>query len=517
MVWLPVVERELRVASRKHATYRIRVLALLAVSVVLAWAIFVSSQQRGLSGPGDGQALFTEMAYPAGIFSILIGVFATSDSIGVEKREGTLGLLFLTDLKGYDVVFGKLIASSLNGFYALIAVLPVLGVPLLVGGVTFPQFLELTVGLVTAIVFSLSAGIFVSAFQQSERKAMFMTCALLLCVTFIPFWVSSMAGSNYLWLLSPAYPVALASYGPPIVVTGVYWCSLAALWLMTILMLSLASNRVPGSCQQMALPAAPLPVFRRRHGRANRQLLALNPFAWLAARGEADPRLVWVFLASMAGIWLFYLWTIPSGMRRTDLFDEVVGWTDLAINTVLKVWIISESSRRFAEDRRTGAFELLLSTPLTVRQIIEGQWLALWRQFAAPIFAVLAWDAFLARAMYTVYNASANYEHFVAMFFLGTDAIALSLAGMWLGLATQSRNRAILLGILLVLTMPWLASVALGEATASISMLPPRFNEWNEFVVWGLADGLMIFWAASRIREHFRRVATEGWTSEIKN
>jgi hypothetical protein len=119
--------------------------------------------------------------------------------------------------------------------------------------------------------------------------------------------------------------------------------------------------------------------------------------------------------------------------------------------------------------------------------------------------------------MYTVYNASANYEHFVAMFFLGTDAIALSLAGMWLGLATQSRNRAILLGILLVLTMPWLASVALGEATASISMLPPRFNEWNEFVVWGLADGLMIFWAASRIREHFRRVATEGWTSEIKN
>ena len=28
----------------------------------------------------------------------------TADSLSAEKREGTLGLLFLTDLRGYDVV-----------------------------------------------------------------------------------------------------------------------------------------------------------------------------------------------------------------------------------------------------------------------------------------------------------------------------------------------------------------------------------------------------------------------------
>ena len=65
------------------------------------------------------------------------GVFLTADSLSGEKREGTLGLLFLTDLKGYDVVFGKLIATSLNGFYALLAIFPVLALPLVMGGVTF--------------------------------------------------------------------------------------------------------------------------------------------------------------------------------------------------------------------------------------------------------------------------------------------------------------------------------------------------------------------------------------------
>ena len=44
-----------------------------------------------------------------------------------------MGLIFLTDLKGYDVVLGKLAATSLNGFYGLLAVFPLLAFPLLTG------------------------------------------------------------------------------------------------------------------------------------------------------------------------------------------------------------------------------------------------------------------------------------------------------------------------------------------------------------------------------------------------
>jgi len=54
--------------------------------------------------------------------------------------RGTLGLLFLTDLKGHDIVFGKLAASSVNALYSLLAIVPVLGLTLLFGGVSGTQF-----------------------------------------------------------------------------------------------------------------------------------------------------------------------------------------------------------------------------------------------------------------------------------------------------------------------------------------------------------------------------------------
>ena len=65
------------------------------------------------------------------IYCLFSGRISTADCLSEEKREGTLGLLFLTDLKGYDVVLGKLAATSVSAFYGLLAALPVLAVPVL--------------------------------------------------------------------------------------------------------------------------------------------------------------------------------------------------------------------------------------------------------------------------------------------------------------------------------------------------------------------------------------------------
>jgi len=47
--------------------------------------------------------IFTAFGIVAFGFTLLCGVFLTSDCLSEEKREGTLGLLFLTDLKGFDI------------------------------------------------------------------------------------------------------------------------------------------------------------------------------------------------------------------------------------------------------------------------------------------------------------------------------------------------------------------------------------------------------------------------------
>ena len=70
--------------------------------------------------------LFIAIGILALSFCLFAGVFLTADCLSEERREGTIGLLFLTDLKGYDVILGKLAASSINSIYGVVSILPLL-------------------------------------------------------------------------------------------------------------------------------------------------------------------------------------------------------------------------------------------------------------------------------------------------------------------------------------------------------------------------------------------------------
>src|SRR2546423_5565248 len=167
MTFLPVVERELRVAARRGITYWLRF--LLAVAAFVTWLVLLAASNS--PGQQKGKMLFLAVGVLALGFALVAGMFSTADCLSEEKREGTLGLLFLTPLKGYDVVLGKLIATSLHAFYGLLGILPVLALPLLMGGVTAGEFWRATLVLVTTLMFSLAVGMLVSAYSQDTRQA----------------------------------------------------------------------------------------------------------------------------------------------------------------------------------------------------------------------------------------------------------------------------------------------------------------------------------------------------------
>src|SRR5882724_542456 len=130
MSFLPIVERELRVASRRKSTYRIRLWTTLA-GLSVSFLFMLSASLMGDFIPGMGRILYTLLTYYTFGLSLLAGVFLAADCLSGEKRYGTLGLLFLTDLKGHDVVLGKLTATSVNAFFCLLAIFPVMGIPML--------------------------------------------------------------------------------------------------------------------------------------------------------------------------------------------------------------------------------------------------------------------------------------------------------------------------------------------------------------------------------------------------
>src|SRR6266704_4533875 len=141
MTFLPIVERELQATARRRGTYWNRALSALAAILIFGGALIFEAQ----APPKElGKHVFNILSGLFLLSSLAAGVRYTADCLSEEKREGTLGLLFLTDLRGYDVVLGKMLATSLKNLYALIAVFPPLAIPFLLGSVSIGEFWRMT-------------------------------------------------------------------------------------------------------------------------------------------------------------------------------------------------------------------------------------------------------------------------------------------------------------------------------------------------------------------------------------
>lgn len=118
--------------------------------------------------------------------------------------------------------------------------------------------------------------------------------------------------------------------------------------------------------------------FRRRRDR----VLEKNPMRWLLERSRTA-RL------HRAG-WLALVTVVESVMtldgRALDISALALWQQGLLL--ALSVGLAVSSGMSFLEEKRTGAMELILVTPLQVRQIIFGRWRGLLGQFIPSLFLV---------------------------------------------------------------------------------------------------------------------------------
>ena len=135
-----LIERELRLAIRRPGGgYGLRMLCAGAATAAAFGLLFVWSAIRSSAGFGSS---FVRVLAGGGYIAVLVtGMLLTADAISREKREGTLDLLLLTDLRIGDVILGKLLAKMLLPLYGILAVVPMLEISVLVGGTTAGQCL----------------------------------------------------------------------------------------------------------------------------------------------------------------------------------------------------------------------------------------------------------------------------------------------------------------------------------------------------------------------------------------
>ncbi|MGA2555111.1 MAG: ABC transporter permease subunit, partial [Verrucomicrobiota bacterium] len=412
-------------------------------------------------------------------YAAILGTQLTCDCLSAERREGTLGLLFLTDLRGYDVVFGKLAATSLHAFYSVISLLPVLAIPLLLGGVANAEVWRVALVAANLLFFFLSVGIFSSSVCREDQRALALSVCISLSIVLLwpvlDQWMSLRRPahqSDLIWLPCPAFGCG-AAFDDSFKQTGwpaLFWCNAALTQAYSWTFLFLACWIVPRSWQESTVgPKSGKWRDRWRllsqgsaasRAAARLKMLDVNPFLWRAGRLRSKYVGPWVFLAVAAPVWLVARKMWWSDRGPTDLLCAAT------VHFVFKVWVASEACRCFAEDRRTGGLELLLTTPLGAGQIVRGQRKALWRQFAAPVAAVLVVEMFY---MLHELRHERDWENRQGIFvlclipaaFLVADMLAVSWLSMRLALTGRKPIRVIMLSIWWAVILPNLLSLGI--------------------------------------------------------
>ena len=155
----PVLARELKQRMRGRHVWLVVTLYLAVLAVILRW-VYVAVVREDAFGGGSsllaaataGRAIFEWLLF----FMLLLVCFIvpglTAGAISGERERQTMVALQLTLLRPRSIVAGKLLASLAFVALLIIASLPLVTVPFLVGGVALPEVVKgLSMVLVTAV------------------------------------------------------------------------------------------------------------------------------------------------------------------------------------------------------------------------------------------------------------------------------------------------------------------------------------------------------------------------------
>lgn len=516
---LPVVQRELRVAARQPRTYYLRLVPAALAVAVLGYVGFLA---RALGFGRGGGAVFEPLITLAHGVSLLVGGMLTADALSRERREGTLGFLFLSHLNGWDVVLGKLAAHALHAFYALLATMPVLALPLLAGGVTPGRFWWTMLALANTLFFAVSLGLLVSSASSDARRAYKATFILAFTYFLGPSVMGALAlhfGWPDRWasLVMELFPFTTleagtgrgVSAGRALLFTHLQgWLFLVgAAWLTARAWHERPASRTRLNWQTwwrdltLGRPAA--------RAAQRRALLDRNPFFWLFARQRWKPYLV-LMLPALVAAFIGLAWWVEGGGDPPWGLALLLG---AALHLWLKFWVAGEAAAALVTHRRQGAFEWLLSTPLTVQDILRGQFLAGRRMFGpalvatslltvgVPLLAAVTipdWDR-EALVWFLTITVAATAA-------LWADAYTLVWLASWRALAARRYHHAAGSAVFRVLVIPWLILLVLLPAV-QFGISGPLELLFLWAVIGFCSDSLWTVYARDRLLGDFRAAA----------
>jgi len=543
----PIVERELRLAARRGGTYWGRVGVTLIALAIAGW--WLLSKETLTAQRQSGLWLFRLLGALAAVSVTHRVLNLSAAAFAREKREDTLGFLFLTPLKPRDLVLGKFVACTLDAFYQFLAIVPVLALPLLAGGVTFEEFVLLVLALANFAFFNAGLGLYVSARCWDERGALraatFTWLGAILLVPFVGlvfgpivcvvlgFPVDRLFNGSFVPSLSPAYAVWEATVGGPSQPSA-FWTSVLVshglgwlcLWVTCRILPRCWQDRPsapkgerfphfrrePTTAGGLADGNAPIPAIasagpvgttprraRRRSVRPLRraELLDQNPLVWFAWRWGNGGWSIGILTALILGLGL--LIPLLIGSVRLLVHPLYGLFLSYSVNAALKFHLAAQAALAFARDRPENSLELLLATPVTPGELVQSYALALSEPLRRTVLTALTVEAVwltltLSFQWSRLSGAERQISFFVGAAVLGLlipDLRAVGWTALWEGAVARDSKIAAGNAASKVLALPWVGLLT------PLSLIEPRL------LLGVLVAGSVLtdWWFARRARE----------------
>jgi hypothetical protein len=497
----------------------------------------------GTSGQGVmrpqvfGIVLFDQLVGASFLLCCLAGAL-TVDGISRERREGTLGLLFLTRVGVVDVLLGKFGAAGISGVCMLAAFAPMLVIPLLAGGVTAGEAARQALALFDTMILSLAAGLWASAGEREWRACVRSAARLLALIFLVPpllgRLVSPPLGVEFSWL--GPFNAFVAGGDVPYRQSALpYWVSiLAAQGIACLLVLGAGARMrramrdgdetVKGRTEEDPATHGFMLASHEFKPRPRMPSLAGEaPLEWLMRREAGGKAVVWTatILAVVYYFAGYSMWNRIGGLGAT-LFTFSAYWscTGFAVSLALGCLFGWLASRYFIEARQSGQLELLLTTPEGARTLVASHWKWLKALFLKPaIFLVLvqllpSLSSLLMDLKTRYYGENGTYFLIwmsLSMLCSLASIVAVLWCGMWFGWSERLQSRAILRVVLAATVAPYVMRLIVALVVRSLFSIDSRSgfypdDLWNvlahstpSIVVLGYYVWL-IRWAWRRLR-----------------
>ena len=503
--------------ARNPATFWARLLVALA-GILLSVGTLGMNFGVATTRLTQGQEAFRAVSIAAFVLCCASG-FMVVAGISQQRKDGALGLLFLTSVKPWEVLAAAFGATGISFLCNLVALVPLVVIPLVAGGVTLGEAARMVLVLFDTMGVSIAAGLWASTAGRGWVNAARTAALLLISILAVPM-LFRMFGSGVLLRLAWISPICALEF----VADNFYrrfprdfWMSLAVIHGISWLLFFLAGARLANAMRGQDEPGVKTLKPKRRQGRTRADWE--DPIQWEVRRQGGMRAAVWAVVI-LSALYESNLARFSWGSLRMPLGGGMsLSGVSIALQ-VLQVGTIGwVASRYFLEARRNGDLELLLTTPVGARNIVAAQWAVLWRMLFWPL-AVLIFATHSRSAFYLWQSASQSRRKLViygkwrlpdfTFFILGqslllcanklTQVASAVWLGLYLGYSAGSQTKVIARIIVLAWFVPF-ASLALLRSVAA-TFLGPAVS-FTTAMIWIAAQicycATLIVWAKRRL------------------